>query len=69
MESALEGESPMIDGLKRVYEPSLEGRDPSDCEKGGTSKCSEEDPFFELCSEKEPECTLTGGSEEALLHI
>ena len=61
MESALEGESPMKDGLKRVYEPILEGQDPSYCEKGGTSKCSEEGPFFELSSEKEPECTLTGG--------
>ena len=61
MESALEGESLIKDGLKRVYEPSLEGQDPSDSEKCGTSKCSEEGPFFELSSEKEPECTLTRG--------
>ena len=51
----------MKDGLERVYEPSLEGQDPSDSEKCGTSNSSEEGPFFELSSEKVPECTLTGG--------
>ena len=61
MESAFQGESLMKDGLKRVYEPILEGQDPSDSEKCGTSNSSEEGLFFELSSEKVPECTLTGG--------
>ena len=60
-ESVDEGECLMNDGLKSVFEHPMEGQDLSEKGSCGMGKCSEEGPFIELSSVKEPECTLTGG--------
>ena len=65
-ESANKGECLAKDGLSRKFEHSSEGLAPSN-DICGMSKCSEIGQFLEPSSVKEPESTITGGSEMALL--